>query len=243
MRHQLLKHLLAWLFIGFTATPLAWADEAPTGEPQERVVFKRAAVASFLEGRRRPAVDEAMDETMSCPIGEICLADPSISSHAGITLTRLVDQELRGRFGKQIVPLEQVKNAEMEIKLNLKKDTPRTLAETLGNLLKVDVVIIGTVWRYRDRGEMLGVPDSKASVAFAVYAIDVKDGRKLWRGLYDATQQAVTKDLLQAGKQIRMGLKWLSADELAAHGVKEVFKAFPSNLLPGDYSGTLQQPQ
>jgi hypothetical protein len=148
---------------------------------------------------------------------------------------------MRSRFGKQIIPRETVKNAEMEIKLDRQEDTPRTMAERVGRLLDVDVMVIGTVWRYRDRGEMLGVPESKASVAFAVYFIDVENGRKLWRGMYDATQQAVTENLFQARKQIKMGLRWLSADELAAHGVKEVFKTFPPNLLPGDFSGTITQ--
>ena len=92
--------------------------------------------------------------------------------------------------------------------------------------------------RYRDRGAIEGMPDSPASVAFAVYFINVEDGRQLWRGLFDATQQAVSKDLLQAGKQLKMGLKWLSADELAAHGVREVFGKFPSEFLPGNYTGS-----
>ncbi len=242
MHYRPLMHLVTLLLIGLTVVSQTWAGNEPAAEPTERVVFKRAAVASFLEGRRRPDMDEAMDQTLSCPIGEICLIDPSIASHAGITLTRLVDEQLRTRFGQQIMPREKVQDAEMELKLNQEKDTPRTMAERMGKILKVDVMVIGTVWRYRDRGGIEGVPDSPASVAFAVYLIDVENGRKLWRGLYDATQQAVSDNLLEAGKQIRMGLKWLSADELAAHGVKEIFKNFPDNLLPGDFSGKQHQP-
>ena len=239
MRNHLRVPLLAILLIGFTAVSPTWAEEDASKESTERVTFKRAAVATFFEGEHRPEIDETMDQTLSCPIGQICRPGSAISSHAGITLSGLVDRELRGRFGKQVVSREHVRAAEVDLKLHQEKDTPRTMAQRMGKMLKADVMVIGTVWRYRDRGEMLGVPDSKASVAFAVYFIDVESGHKLWRGLYDATQQAVSDNLFQARKQIKMGLRWLSADELAAHGVKEVFKKFPPNLLPGDLSGAL----
>lgn len=243
MRNHLLSYLFVCLLIGFTTGAPARADSNPTGEATDRVVFKRAAVASFFEGSHRPEMDESMDQTLSCPIGEICRTDPSIASHASITLTRLVDRELRSRYGKQILPRQRVRDAETEIQLNYEKDTPRTMAQRMGRLLQVEVVVIGTVWRYRDRGEMVGGRKRNASVAFAVYFIDATNGHKLWRGLYDATQKPVTENLFEAPKQIKMGLRWLSADELAAHGVKEVFETFPPNLLPGDFSGALQQEQ
>lgn len=202
-----------------------------------RIVFTRTAVASFLVGQRKPHVDSTMDETLACPIGRICKDDPSILPNAGMTLTRLVDEQVRGRFGKQVVSRADVQAAEMTLKLDQERDTPRTLAEKLGRLLDADIVVIGTVWRYRDRKEPVAQPQDAASVAFAVYFIEARTGRMLWRGLYDATQQDLFKDLFQAKKQIKMGLKWLSADELAAHGVQEVFSKFPPNILPGDYTG------
>ena len=131
MRYRPLMHLLAWLLLGVAGTSQAWAEANPSGEPRTRIVFKRAAVASFLEGRRRPELDETMDQTLSCPIGQICQDDPSILPQAGITLTRLVNQQLRGRFGEQVIPRIEVQAAEMEIKLNQEKDTPLTLAEKL----------------------------------------------------------------------------------------------------------------
>ncbi len=208
------------------------AETAPT-----RIVFTRVAVSSFLVGQRRPTIDDAMDDTLACPIGLICKDDPSILPNAGTTLTRLVEEQVQGRFGKQVVGRADVQAAEMTLKLDQERDTPRSLAEKLGRLLDADVVVIGTVWRYRDRKETVAQPQDAASVAFAVYFIEARTGRMLWRGLYDATQQDLFKDLLQAKKQIKMGLKWLTANELAAHGVQEVFSKFPPNILPGDYTG------
>lgn len=211
------------------------SDEAADGAV--RITFKRAAVPSFLVGKREPQMDEAMDQTLSCPIGKICIDDPTILPNAGATLTRLVDQRLRDRFGRQVVPRSEVQNAEDEIKLNSDKDTPRTMAGKLGRLLNVDVVVIGTVWRYRDRGTVAGMPDSPSSVAFAIYFVEAASGRTLWRGFFDGTQQTLLEDIFQAKKQLKMGLKWLTANELAEYGVRDVFRKFPSTILPGDFWG------
>ncbi|MBT8338883.1 MAG: hypothetical protein HKP58_14465 [Desulfatitalea sp.] len=211
------------------------ADSENAGEAPVRVVFKRAAVASFLVGKQAPDVNEKMDKTLSCPMGQICTDDPSILPNAGMTLTRLVDEQLRRRFGGQVVSRTDVKNAEMQLTLDRAKDTPLAMAAQLGRLLDVEVVVIGMVWRYRDRAKVIGQPQDSASVAFAVYFIESRTGRMLWRGLFDATQQPVLDDLFQARKQLKMGLKWLSANELAAKGVQEIFQKFPQDILPGNF--------
>jgi hypothetical protein len=69
-------------------------------------------------------------------------------------------------------------------------------------------------------------------VAFALYLVDAASGRQLWRGVFDMTQEMVLWDMARFSDRIRMGLKWLSADELARYGVKAVFRTFPSDIKP-----------
>lgn len=210
------------------------ADEKPA-EPPVRITFKRAAVASFLVGRRQPELNETADQTLSCSLKRMCADDPSIKSNAGITLTRLVDQQLGRRFGNQVLPREDVKVVENGLHLDRESDTPLSMAQALGKALDVDVVMLGTVWRYRDRSVQPGMPDSNASVAFAVYFVEVATGRILWYNTFDQTQKTLMSNLLEAKKQMKLGLKWLSADELAERGVQEMFSQFPDNILPGNF--------
>ena len=72
------------------------------------------------------------------------------------------------------------------------------------------------------------MPDSPASVAFALYLVEVKTGRRIWRGVFDETQRPLTDNLLQARQSLKMGVKWLSARELARFGVEQVVKSFPA---------------
>jgi hypothetical protein len=85
------------------------------------------------------------------------------------------------------------------------------------------------VWRFREKGALTEMPDSPASVGFALYLVDVNTGVRLWRGSFDGTQKALTEDVLGGLKQLGMGVHWLSAEELARYGVKSVLKTLTLN--------------
>lgn len=106
-------------------------------------------------------------------------------------------------------------------------DTPRAIATRVGEFLKTDLMIVGTVWRYKERiGGALAV-QGPASVAFAIYVIEVATGKTVWKAKFDETQRPLSENILEAKRFLKRGAKWLSANELAQYGVKEIFKGFP----------------
>ena len=232
IRNVLFMSLL-WAAVGlfWVGMPAVWAVEQIKEKPSD-IYFERIAVAPFLVGHRQPNMDEILDDTLSCPIDQICLDDPAIQSNAGPMMLRLVHSVLKKRFGRQVVPLGQIQTAYAGIRLDGAKDSPRTLALRMGKSLSADLMVVGTVWRYRDRGAIEGFPDKPASLAFALYLVEPVSGRQLWRGVFDEAQEFALQDLAKFADRIKMGFKWLSADELARHGVKEVIRSFPSNIQP-----------
>ncbi|MDY6912673.1 MAG: nucleoid-structuring protein H-NS, partial [Chloroflexota bacterium] len=60
-----------------------------------------------------------------------------------------------------------------------------------------------------------------------IYLVEVATGKRLWRGKFDETQKTLSKDVIRGFKQLKMGARWLTADELARYGVKKVLKDFP----------------
>lgn len=221
---------MALLIVG-VAQPMVRAEE--NAEDRQAIIrFKRMAVAPFLVGRRYPKMDAVMDETLSCPIDRICIEDPTIEPQAGEMMTILLNATLRSRYGQHMIPLAEVRQAHAGLRLDSSRDTPGTLAQNLGRALSADLVMVGTVWRYRERNAIEGVPDMPASVAFAVYLVEVDSGQRLWRGLHDVTQEVATKNIINLGKQLKMGVQWLSADDLARHAVKEALRKFPDRVKP-----------
>ena len=177
-------------------------------------------------------MDETLDETLSCKISEICIDDPAINPGAGSMMTRLVYSTLLERFGRNVVAWEEVQSAYTALRMDNDRETPRTIIKRLGKMLSADLMVVGTLWRYRDKGAIQGFPEKPSSVAFALYLVDPDTGRRIWRGIFDETQEYALKDMSKFTDRIKLGLKWLTADELARYGVKKTLGDFPAFVIP-----------
>ena len=143
------------------------------------------------------------------------------------TVTRLVQQALKKRFGEKAVPLADVKDLYKQIFKSPEGETLRSLAQKTGGTLRADLMITGTVWRYKERiGGAAGI-ERPASVAFILFLIDVNNGKLLWTSTFDKTQRSLSEDFMDFRGLFKEGARWLTAEELARHGVQEAFKKFP----------------
>jgi hypothetical protein len=213
-----------WIFLGLLVDGhapcrvVAQPQTPPAGARVERI-----SVMPFLKGRPGPDAGE----TLNCPICELYFSKERISTDADQILTRYVQDALENRYGAMVVPLEETMEVYERIPKDEAKDTPRTLARRLGEALGANLIITGTVWRFRDRVPGAVEEDSGASVSFNVYLIDVASGRMLWKAKFDETQRPLSENISGAKAFFKRGVKWLSAKELAHYGVKEIFKKFP----------------
>lgn len=111
--------------------------------------------------------------------------------------------------------------------MNEATDTLRTTAQNFRRVVGANLVIVGTVWRYR---EWIGGPagvQSPASVAFAIAFIHVASGKMVWKGRFAETQTSLFENILDIRVFLNKGGKWLSANDLARYGVTELFKRYP----------------
>jgi hypothetical protein len=92
-----------------------------------------------------------------------------------------------------------------------------------------EVVLVGFVYRFRERvGKGYGA-ESPASVAFALHLIRVADGRTIWSAHFEETQKSLGDDLFQLGSFLSRGGRWLTAKELAMSGLEKIFEKFPKS--------------
>jgi nucleotide-binding universal stress UspA family protein len=90
-----------------------------------------------------------------------------------------------------------------------------------------DVVVMGNVHRWRERGGQAMGTLSPASVGFEVKTYTAADG-KLFRGLiFDHTQVALGENALTAAQYPGGGTRWLTAEELARWGASRVVQTLP----------------
>jgi len=188
--------------------------------------FRQIALMPFLKGKFE-SPNGQVDKPLSQPLSQIVFDRNNLRDDADQVLTRLVTDSLKTRFKEKLIPTELAQLVFDEISKNDTFDTPRKIAKALGEKLQAELVVVGSVWRYRDRGAIKDIPDSPASVAFEIYLVEVATGKRLWKEKFDGTQKMLSEDVIRGLKQMKMGARWLTADELARYGVREVLKKFP----------------
>ena len=188
--------------------------------------FKRIAVMPFLVGKLE-SPENPVEKPLSQPVRQLSINAANLAEGADQIMTRLVNDVMQTRFADQMVSMEEAAAVYADVIRDQTLGTPRKLSKKFGENLQADLVLVGTVWRFREKGTDIEIPDSPASVAFAVYLVDVVSGKRLWRDAFDGTQKTLSEDVLGGLRQIKMGLRWLSANELARYGVKNVFMKFP----------------
>ena len=70
------------------------------------------------------------------------------------------------------------------------------LSQRIGQAFSADAVLIGYVYRWREREGTDYGAERPASVAFDLYLIRPRDGAILWKGRFDKTQRALSETSL-----------------------------------------------
>lgn len=94
----------------------------------------------------------------------------------------------------------------------------------VGRCMGVDLILVPQLleWRERD-GSAVGVVTA-AKVVMDTYVVDVRNESLISRSRYDETQSALTSNLLDTGKFLKRGGKWVEARELAREGMEKAVK-------------------
>jgi len=183
----------------------------------------RIAVMPFLAGNSDLNADDQVKPALDCTLMEFCqTVNEELEAGAETVLTREMQRAVARKLNDQVVPPTDAAAIYDRLPQNRLVDTPRQLAQRFGQAAGADHVLLGSVWRYRER-----TPEMGASVAFTVYLLQVDNGRRVWRGRFDKTQHALTDDLQDAGLFFQGGARWLSAEELARLGIAQVMENFP----------------
>jgi hypothetical protein len=143
------------------------------------------------------------------------------------TLTESLLDILAQRATFQVVPPSQAQPVFSRLRReNLGMDLAKAVARA-GRKLGADGVLIGHVYRWRQRvgGEMAA--DRPASVAFDLAMVRTDDAQIIWKNSFDETQRSLSENLLNLGQYLKTGLRWVTVQELARVGLQHLMKRFP----------------
>lgn len=166
--------------------------------------------------------------TVRCPLcGAIHSAEKAAGRPETVVEARFLDQLQKAKPTFSTISGDRVAGVYRRISAASLKTPLKQILRDVGNELGAEGVVIGYVYRFRERKGEPFAAERPASVAFGLHLLRVEDGVLVWHGSFDRTQSALMENLLQAPSFYRERGRWLTAAELADVGLSQVLKTFP----------------
>ena len=149
---------------------------------------------------------------------------PIGAADAADLVATFVTDALRGQ-GFAVVPPSDMLGAFVAQGRPIPRLDPREAGAVAAREFGASAVLLGKVYRYREReGQALGA-SRPASVGYELTLFEAPGGRRLWTSRFDETQQPLTANIFNAQRYPGGGRRWLTAAELARWGADGAAKA------------------
>ena len=150
-----------------------------------------------------------------------------VSEKAVNIMTAKLYEGVQKKGGYELVSPRQAKGVYSSL---MSSDADRSQFEVfqkMGQAFSADALLVGNLYRWRERvGSDRGV-DVPASVAFEISLIRPEDGAVLWRERFDKTQKSLSENLLEWNTFVRGRGRWMTAEELAELGLEDMLSRMP----------------
>lgn len=136
--------------------------------------------------------------------------------------------EQKGEF--YLIPPDQVEGLTLDpVVSGNRDDAEGHRVQEMGRQLAADAVMVGHLYRCKERIGTKYAADTPASVAFELNLVNVADGRILWSGNFDETQQALNENLFLLGSFLKRKASWVTAQEMALTGLRDLIQKLPDS--------------
>lgn len=191
--------------------------------PREKAGVAKLAVMPFVIAQ--PDNPEAPAAT--CAITGGCFNASDVPPEAPRFMDRLLEKNLDKICDVPFVPADQTGLVAREMMGRDVWLAQRADIAALGRRMKVDAVLVGAVYRWRDRVGSAMAADSPAAVTFELALVLSADGSLLWAGNFDQAQRPLTDNWLNIEEYAQHGVQWFSVEQFADIGMTSVMKGFP----------------
>jgi len=159
--------------------------------------------------------------------GKVFITGP-VMEDAPVLLADLILDHLRESTAYEVLPPSRIRGVYEQVLSGVPAPSSDREAVTwMGRRLGADAVIVGHIFRFRERQGSRLAAETPASVAFYVQMVLSDSGRILWNGSADETQAPLSDNLFQIGKFIQRQGRWITAREMANAALSRIFESLP----------------
>ena len=213
IRLGLLAALLAMLCSSCQSRKEQIPQEKPSPPKIEKMV-----VVGFL-----PAMSQRNEPNIvRSPVsGALFFGEPVTEQAVSGLTTALFDRMVKEKRFQLISP-GQARGAYSSLKLSDLLGSEIEIIQKIGAAFSAEAVLIGYVYRFRERKGTDYAVNRAASVAFDLYLIGPQNGVVFWKGRFDKTQQHLSRNILDVDTFMKSQGRWMTAERLAEIGLEGV---------------------
>jgi hypothetical protein len=201
-----------------------YREETDLTAPERKIVFDRIAVVPF----QQIAPEDEEGGAVRCPLCGITInAVRAPGNPEKIMETLFLEEMNKNKPQFHLLDGERVAAVFRRVSANSLTSPSRQVLRDVGSELGADGVVVGYVYRFRERKGVAYSVEQPASVTFEIHLLRVSDGALIWRGTYDKTQSSLMEDLFQISSFFRGKGRWVTAKELMGEGIEQALKTFP----------------
>lgn len=198
----------------------------PVGSTADSFKPEKILVLPFTD----MAVIYGQEQSVRCPLCGSMMTTGEIEEGADEFLTDQLSKLLAKQVSAAIISADRAKGVYTALldEEGLMFPEIGVVAKT-GRRLGADAVVVGNLYRFRDRVGSDYSVERPASVAFTLAMIRVADSSVVWTGVFDETQRSLMENLFNIGTFFKRKAKWLTAEELAVFGLREMLEEIPKS--------------
>lgn len=224
------SRLLLWLLLipGLVLNLGCQPKKSASSQTTQSVSIKKVVAVCFLKTLAEDAKPGVFTNPLS---GSIVPAEP-VSEDIVLKMSDVLFSKVAEEKNYELVPRKQAIGVYSSILASDQKVGISALKvmQALGKAFDADAVLVGYLYRWRERiGKDYGV-DRPASVAFDLYLIRSFDSAIMWRSKFDKTQKSLSENILDMDTFLEGGGKWMDAETLAMIGLRKMIEEMPRGM-------------
>lgn len=145
-----------------------------------------------------------------------------VPDEAPQVLTSILWKQLTAKTTTRIIPPEQSVGERAGLISEATAFSERRMVAELGRRQGANAILVGTLYRFRERLGLTYSADTPAAVTLDLQLMDVASGRVVWWRSFDEVQKPLSENLFKLGTFIKDKGRWLTATQMGARALDEM---------------------
>ena len=155
------------------------------------------------------------------------VSDARVSAEVINIMTTRLFEGVQKKGVYELISPRQARGVYSSLMSSDEKRTQLEMFQKMGREFSADALLVGNLYRWRERVGSDHAVDLPASVAFDLSLIRPEDGAILWREKFDKTQKSLSENLLDWNTFVRGRGRWMTAEKLAVLGLEDMLSRMP----------------